>query len=308
MLLLRVPNWLGDLVMSLRVLAGAARTPGGASFWAGRRMAGLLDVLLPGVEVIDSGTLPVRGRFDRLILLTDSFRSALDGFRSGIPERCGHRGQFRSLMLTRAVPPLRGRTVHHSEEYERLSMSCGLVPADFGADHVAPRGGPHLAFFPGAAYGPAKRWPAFARLAADLHGMTGLPAVMYGGAGEAEALASTAREAGEGSSACAGLPWDDLCGRLSSAVLAVGNDSGGAHLAACLGTPVLAVFGSTSPAWTAPRGRSVRVVASGVPCSPCFRRSCRAGGDEAPCMRAIPYDRVLSGASELLAAREARGS
>ena len=64
---------------------------------------------------------------------------------------------------------------------------------------------------------------------------------------------------------------------LRGAALVVGNDSGPVHVSAAMGVPTVAVFGSTSPIWTAPRGRAVRVVWSGADCSPCFRKVCPEG-------------------------------
>ena len=56
--------------------------------------------------------------------------------------------------------------------------------------------------------------------------------------------------------------------------MVLANDSGSPHLAASMGTPVVVVFGSTSPVWTAPLGASVDVIRHPVACSPCFRKSC----------------------------------
>ncbi|MGD8414719.1 MAG: glycosyltransferase family 9 protein, partial [Candidatus Latescibacterota bacterium] len=61
---------------------------------------------------------------------------------------------------------------------------------------------------------------------------------------------------------------------LSRASVVVANDSGSPHLAASVGAPVVVIFGSTSPDWTAPMGQSVEVVRHPVHCSPCFRKTC----------------------------------
>src|SRR5205823_8953974 len=50
--------------------------------------------------------------------------------------------------------------------------------------------------------------------------------------------------------------------------------SGPMHLAAAVGTPVIALFGPTDPARTGPYGAGHTVLRSGVPCSPCFSRQC----------------------------------
>ena len=76
------------------------------------------------------------------------------------------------------------------------------------------------------------------------------------------------------------------------------NDSGAPHVAAALGTPVVVLFGSTSPAWTAPIGPGVRVIQHVVHCNPCFRRTCPT---QLECFNGIAVDRVIG---ELATARE----
>jgi heptosyltransferase-2 len=136
---------------------------------------------------------------------------------------------------------------------------------------------------PGAEYGPAKRWPIENYLAAarEIHRRTGCGWLVLGGANDARAAGKL-----EASLSCSKAPVVNLAGRTSlrelCAVLKVcrlvlTNDTGPMHLAAALGTPVVAPFGSTSPELTGPGlpGNDLhRVITAGVPCSPCFRRTC----------------------------------
>jgi len=69
------------------------------------------------------------------------------------------------------------------------------------------------------------------------------------------------------------------------------------HLAAALGRPTVAIFGSTSPVWSAARAPWVRALYAGYPCSPCFRRTCPIGYG---CLHAIDAQRATSAAEELL--------
>lgn len=302
MLLVRVPNWLGDLVMSMGALSGLSGSPGGIGFWAHRRVSGLLPVFFPGIPVIDSRNLPCPGHYSRLLLLTDSFRSAWMGFRSGIPERIGHAGQMRDILLSRRIAPPSGRGHHHSLDFDRLARSAGSEPAPVAMPGLHPGSPPHIAVFPGAAFGPAKRWRGFAEAASVLSSRTGLPAVFYGSATEAPLLSDICIESGGGSRIEAGLPYPELCSALAGCRIAFGNDSGGMHLAALLGVPSVVVFGSTSPEWTAPAGSSVATVrAGGFACSPCFGKRCREGGSPA-CLDSITVDEVVAAASALLGA------
>src|SRR5262245_56810158 len=69
----------------------------------------------------------------------------------------------------------------------------------------------------------------------------------------------------------------------------ISNDAGLAHLAGASGAPTVAIFGSTSSAWTAPLGARVRVVQRAPVCAPCFQRSCAIG---TRCLTAIGVDEV----------------
>ena len=65
-------------------------------------------------------------------------------------------------------------------------------------------------------------------------------------------------------------------------------DSGPMHLAAAMGTPVIALFGPTDPALTGPFGSIHRVVAKPVDCRPCFLRECSSN----KCMNQISVREV----------------
>src|SRR5207249_196174 len=82
----------------------------------------------------------------------------------------------------------------------------------------------------------------------------------------------------------------------AGARLVVCNDSGLAHLAAAVGVPTLAVFGSTSSAWTAPRGPRVRILQHAPACSPCFQRTCRIGYR---CLEAVEVGEVIAACDAL---------
>ena len=84
---------------------------------------------------------------------------------------------------------------------------------------------------------------------------------------------------------------------LEGARLVIANDSGAPHAAAALGVPAVVLFGSTSPAWTAPAGERVRVLQHVGHCNPCFRRTCPT---QLECFHGIAVDEVLAAAREFL--------
>ncbi len=72
------------------------------------------------------------------------------------------------------------------------------------------------------------------------------------------------------------------------------TDTGPMHLAAAVGTPVVALFGPTAPWRTGPYGRAHTVLRVGLDCSPCFRRRCLTTRyEERACMRRITVDQVV---------------
>ena len=81
----------------------------------------------------------------------------------------------------------------------------------------------------------------------------------------------------------------------------VANDSGAAHLAAALQRPTIVLFGSTDPAWTAPRGARVQVLHQALRCTPCFQRRCRWGDDAYACLRSLEPRAVVAALHTLLA-------
>jgi heptosyltransferase-2 len=69
----------------------------------------------------------------------------------------------------------------------------------------------------------------------------------------------------------------------------VSNDSGLMHVGAALGVPTVAIFGSTDPVATGPRGRWARMVKHDLECAPCLKPECRIGY---PCLLSIEADEV----------------
>jgi 3-deoxy-D-manno-octulosonic-acid transferase/heptosyltransferase-1 len=78
--------------------------------------------------------------------------------------------------------------------------------------------------------------------------------------------------------------------------LLITTDSGPMHLAAAVGTPVVALFGPTDPLRTGPYGSGHRVIRKGLDCSPCFRKHCKS----VICMKNITVDEVFDSVKDLL--------
>ncbi|MBL8113420.1 MAG: lipopolysaccharide heptosyltransferase II [Acidobacteria bacterium] len=289
-ILLRAPNWVGDVVMSLPALTALraefpkAHLAVQARSWVAElyRLRDEVD----GVVVEDSrGAHQGRegrerlaqelrsGRFDRTVILPTSFASAWIPFRAGIPERIGYRAEGRSLLLTQAVPQDLEPGEHQIWKHLRLVSAAGarLPEKPDVSWSVGPREraaarkllesaglgsrkfvAVHAASFAHA----AKRWPfpRFAELLDLLHREEGLTAVLLGSEAEravnGELLALTTRGAPVDLAGRSSLP--EVLGLLAEADRFVGNDSGLAHLAGAVGTPAAVLFGPTDPEATRP--------------------------------------------------------
>lgn len=159
---------------------------------------------------------------------------------------------------------------------------------------------PVLALCPGAEFGPAKRWPEqhFAAVAADAV-RAGYDVWLFGSPKDqpvAAALLAALAELGEvsaGEQSADRLQLSSADGQIAQVVSLAGqtrlleavdllaqaqavvcNDSGLMHVAAALGVRVVAVYGSTSPAFTPPLSETAQVLRESLPCSPCFERNC----------------------------------
>lgn len=325
--LVLLPNWLGDVVMAFPALAHLKAKGSVIVAGAGPLVELVSDLGLADDGVVydrrgkDHGPQGLwraarrcaRHHPQRVYVFSPSLRAALLAFLAGVRHRRGHPTDGRGLFLNeRVLLPRPPRSRHQSDVW--LAMVEGTEVRD-GAARIRTtagergreewrslsrrqegkrlRPGAFAVLAPAVRYGPAKEWPLshFSALAQKISKDFGWPVVTVGsGAGREAELCS------ELTKACGGI---DLSGRtslpalaalLAEAALFVGNDSGPAQLAAVVGTPTVTVFGSTSPAWTAPRGeRSLVAGPHPVSCTPCFRRECPIG---LPCLEELSVEEV----------------
>jgi len=164
----------------------------------------------------------------------------------------------------------------------------------------------YVVLHPGASNGSAKRWPAasWARLAREAATALGLRAVVTGGPGERELVASVVDGAGAAALGSTDASLLELAALLAGAAALVSGDTGPLHLAAALGRPALGVYGPTAPWQTGPLGAHTGVVRHPVACSPCYDLSgpaeCKLPDRSVVCMRHLDPDAVLLALRELL--------
>ena len=226
---------------------------------------------------------------DRAVILPNSFRSALVPFLARVPERVGRPGHWRRALLTRLVPAPVARAHQALEYFDLLDLPrpAGAVEqprldvpesaARSIAELLARLPRPLLGVMPGAARGPAKRWPAthFAAVAARWRAETGGGVVAMGGPGDHSLAEEVVRSVEDGLNLAGRTALIEWAAALAACDAVVCNDSGGMHLAAALGRPVVAVFGATDPSVTGPLGPRARVVQDEGPRARAIARSDR---------------------------------
>jgi heptosyltransferase-2 len=321
--LVRAPNWIGDVVLSLGAVRDLRRNhPEARMEVLARPWVADLYHALPEVNAVRiaagfrADIASLRGAFDAAVLLPNSFASAAQVFAAGIPERWGYATDGRGLLLTRRCGvPAEVRGESQVYYYRAMlagvglrvsatpdtSLACPEGWADQGAA-LLEGGGGWIGLNPGAFYGSAKRWiPArYAAVGDALARETGHRVAILGGASErplgeeiAAMMASAPRVL------CGETTLPALVGTLSRLRLLVTNDSGPMHLASALGVPLVAVFGPTDWRETAPRGAGHRVVRAEVECAPCMLRQCPI---DHRCMKQVVVDGVLEAARAVLQA------
>jgi heptosyltransferase-3 len=262
-----------------------------------------------------------RRRFDVVFNFHGGSTSAWLTLASGAPVRVGATTFRHRFAYNVTANPLRGEdetgTVHYIERRMRLLEAVGVPPVPAPLElHVSGAArermreqlarlklgdGARLALIRPAVLHEAKRWPTerFAAVADWLAQERGVRCVLNIGPGE-EATGAAFERAAHREHARIDTPTpQDLMALIEAAALVVGNDTGPTHIAAALGTPVVAIFGASDPACTAPRGGFVRVVRHQLPCWPCRKWKCTIP-DRHLCLRAVGVTDVQAAIDDLL--------
>jgi heptosyltransferase-2 len=200
-------------------------------------------------------------------------------------------------------------------EYLELARAAGAVPGQRTPSLEVPEeilrtgrktmkdfrllsGMPIVGLCPGSEYGPSKRWPAdrFVEAGSRLAD-AGAKIAVFGAPSETALAEEVARRIKGAESLAGRTSVIGLGACLALCDVVVANDSGAAHMAAAVGTPVVALFTSSDPAWTRPLGAGVRVIRADADCAPCFNRECDIGY---PCLTGISAARVAETALSLV--------
>lgn len=322
-LICRMPNWIGDSVMSIPALLSINKHyPKIEIFIAAvesqRDIYNHLTFKPDGFIGLRSGKYLKNAKMiskvqaDTIILFTNSFSSSLEAHLSGIPNRIGYRKDLRSLLLSHSIIPGPEKQ-HMIDYYNRLTEKIGVsenfkVPA-LKANSEIPQCLKHTSYNkerplvginPGAAFGEAKRWlpENFAKTAEKLLNK-GYQVVLFSGPGAELPSALEIAKSQPGIINLAGkTSLEELIGTIALCNLFITNDSGPMHIACALSIPVVAIFGPTDSQSTGPRNGRYKIVTTNEECAPCMERICPLTHHN--CMKNITVDMVLSASLELL--------
>jgi lipopolysaccharide heptosyltransferase II len=342
-----LPNHLGDVVMATPALRALRRGRPEADITAVVRSS-LTGVLggSPNVDhVLAHDIYRRRGKLaqfaerarvaralrgvDTVLVLPNSFASALLALLSGARTRLGYARRGRSLLLTDPAPAPRvnGHFAPQAMERYYLELTRRLGAPDLGTQlelflepeaerecdsrfAAAGIGGarPLVCLAPGAGFGPSKLWPLayVAELARALR-EDGADVALVHGPGEGALADEIARSAGVPLAILGGdsMSLSLLKSVLARAQLLVCNDAGARHIAAAFEVPTLVLMGPTAVGYTNLNLKRTKLLREPVECSPCQLKVCPI---DHRCMTRLVPARVLGEARAALSQRDWQGS
>lgn len=334
-ILVRSTNWIGDAIMTtpavrtIRENFPEAHITMLAYPWVAdvfRASPHVDEILIYDKGGIHKGFRGVRRliaalkeqQFDCAILLQNAFKAAFLTWLARIPVRAGYKRDGRSVFLRPGIK-IRSevRRMHQVHYYQYLLQDLGLIcgsdelflehspeDAQWAKKFKEQLGGKALVGInPGAAFGPAKCWPAerYGELCARLHDESGIHAVVFGTKADEATIDVIVSH---GPQFITGLAGKTSLGQAMALIgqcdAFVTNDSGLMHVGAAVQTPLVAIFGSTDNIATGPYSKKAIVVKKELNCQPCLKRECKT---DFSCMINIAVEDVAAPLREMLAVR-----
>ncbi len=272
------------------------------------------------------GKTLLQNRYDQAYVLPNSAKSALIPLFAKIPKRTGWKGEMRYGLLN-DLRPNRKVFQFMVERYVALAHDKCTMLSDVKLDDIPypslnvdksnqrnclerfsiSADTPIVGLCPGAEFGPAKRWPEqhYAYIAKQLI-TEGNQVCLFGGAKDRTVTESIINALSEHQkSMCFDLAGEtslvDAVDLLAACHTVISNDSGLMHVAAAVGTNIVAIYGSSSPEYTPPLTDSVKVVSSNISCRPCFKRECPLIHKN--CLNELSPSQVMKAYRELIVAK-----
>lgn len=325
-IIVRMPNWIGDLVMATPILSDLRKAYPKAHITA-MCLAPICDLLREDQDIDELFCFSKgnrfgrrndkrdiveklrRGKYDLGILLTYSFSSAWWFWLGNVKRRLGYKGNGRGLLLTDKIPfPKNVHDQHLVETYKMLLEPLGIPVSDtktrifltdkelsdakillqqlgISSEQIL------IGINPGAAYGTAKCWlpERFREVTEQLLKLPNIRIIYFGDQASMPLVKEICQALPPAVINLAGLTsLRELTALIKLCQVLLTNDSGPMHIAAAVGTPLVALFGSTNAVATGPYKTGV-VIHKNVSCSPCYRRVCPI---DFRCMKRIETDEV----------------
>lgn len=331
------PAWVGDMVMVQSLFIALKRQDPSciidvvAPAWSAPVLARMTEIRSVVEVNLQHGKLQfaeryrvgksLRGEYDRAIIIPRTFKSALIPYFAKIPTRTAYRGEMRYGLVNdmreldaevtyKAVEKYLQLTADASQlvqpQNDKQEIHYPKLMVDEGKRHQSAlrlgidESAASIAFMPGAEFGPSKQWPGeyFGELATRFK-QQGYNVYVFGSPkdkviGEEIAQASN----GDAINLCGQTNLEEAVDLLSLVKVAITNDSGLMHIAAAVGRPVVAIYGSITPKYTPPLTDKKEIQYLGLECSPCWKKQCPFGHYN--CLKGIEVDRVFESAQRLL--------
>ncbi|HSX12746.1 MAG TPA: lipopolysaccharide heptosyltransferase II [Rhabdochlamydiaceae bacterium] len=341
-IIVRMPNWIGDLVMATPILADLRKTYPKAKITAMCR-APVCDLIKEDPEIDElfcfskTSGFPRKsdkknvieklkmGKYDLGVLLTHSFSSCWWFWRGGVGHRLGYDCNGRRILLTKSVRlPEEIDQQHLVMTYKMLLQPLGIplsnsCPTLYLSEtevseammllkqHGVTEKSHLVGINPGATYGSAKCWlpSRFREVTEKLLTDPEIYIVYFGDQSTVALVKEICQGLGCRVINLAGLTsLRELAALISLCSILLTNDSGPMHIADALGTPILALFGSTNEIVTGPY-RTGKVIHKHVECSPCYQRTCPI---DFRCMKKIDSEEVYQEILRMLDQKETHNS
>ncbi|HEC29915.1 MAG TPA: lipopolysaccharide heptosyltransferase II [Gammaproteobacteria bacterium] len=322
------PSWVGDMVMAQSLFKELVQQQPDTSIdvlapaWSKALLARMPEVSGTIEMPMGHGQLQLARRYrlgralrskgySQVIVLPNSFKSALVPYWAKIPKRTGYTGEMRWGLLNDARKLDKQKLTMTVQRFVALASAAenqgfpviqppklcidpGNVKDALDRLGMEKPGRPVLAICPGAEFGSAKRWPQeyYAEVAIYCI-QQGWQVWIFGS--DRDILVADKISGTVNSNYCTSLAGktalEDAIDLMSLADVVVSNDSGLMHVAAALDRKLIAVYGSSDPGFTPPLNQQASILSLGLDCSPCFRRECPPG--HLNCLRDLKPERVI---------------
>lgn len=330
-ILIRIPNWIGDAVMSIPSIELLKYNVKGSEIsLIGRKPAIEIFYNYPGISKIfeiKSEKLSdeikafinlKKEKYDKVYIFPNSFKSAFVTSFARPKEIIGYLNEGRGIFLTKRIKQKYDKTKHFSFYYRGLILSDGAKDKEIKKINlftskeekenalnfikkVLKNERLKIGISPGAAYGESKKWfpERFKRVAEYFEKKYNAKIFIFGS--NKDKIDCEKVETKNSLNLCGKTSIREAMALIEKMDLFFSNDSGLMHLSNALDVPVVAIFGPTIPTFTFPYNENHRIVFHKVNCSPCENRICPY--DKKVCMESVSVEEVTKKGEELIRQR-----